>query len=65
MKVNFNNIYEKIYKASKEELSNIKKKNTKDILMLLMIIGIVLLILFFVNKVLMAMALFKIGRAHV
>lgn len=59
MKVNFNNIYEKIYKASKEELSNIKKKNTKDILMLLMIIGILLLILFFVNKVLMAMALFS------
>lgn len=41
MKKNFNEVYEKIHKNSKTELDELRKKNTTDVIMLLLIIGVV------------------------
>lgn len=51
MIVNFNDIYEDIHKASKQELDTLKSKNTKDTLMLMLILGIVVLTAFLINPI--------------
>lgn len=51
MKNNFNDIYENIYKNSKIELDELKKKNTSEVIMLLLIIGIVTFVIYYINKV--------------
>lgn len=58
MRKNFNDIYEKIHKESKEELDKLKSKNTKDTIMLLLIISILVFTLNFIDKLIMLITLF-------
>lgn len=58
MKNSFNEIYEKIYKTSKEELETLKKKNTRDVIYLLLIIGVIAFIASFIDRIVPLIVIF-------